>query len=330
MQIRKTWLILMLIALLALWGCSDDDDAGPTAPTVTAFEHLATLGGAYINSAAFPGIISAANAFAAIDDYTVIDLRQETHFNDPGHIEGAYLSSLPTLLDDLENDIPSDKPYLLVCYTGQTVGIAKMVMQLMGLEVYSMGYGMSAWNPATASNWNSGAGDQIVAWETAVNELTVEHDFPDLAGPNSTILERRIDALLDRDGGWPRITWSAIQADLEDYFILNYHPEAAYLGQHASGLPGHIPGAYHFEPGESLGLDQLLKYLPTDQRIVVYCWTGQQSAQLAAYLYMLGYDAVSLLYGVNALCYSDLNPGGWKWNPQMPIDNDFPLVTPEP
>jgi rhodanese-related sulfurtransferase len=49
-----------------------------------------------------------------------------------------------------------------------------------------------------------------------------------------------------------------------------------------------------------------LKTLPTDETIVVYCYTGQTSAALAAYLRILGYDAVTLLFGTNAMIYDTM------------------------
>ncbi len=50
----------------------------------------------------------------------------------------------------------------------------------------------------------------------------------------------------------------------------------------------------------------MLQNLPTDKTIVVYCWTGQTSAQVVAYLRMLGYDAVSMYYGMNGCSYQSL------------------------
>jgi rhodanese-related sulfurtransferase len=46
-----------------------------------------------------------------------------------------------------------------------------------------------------------------------------------------------------------------------------------------------------------------LKTLPTNKPIAVYCYTGQTSAYLSAYLRLLGYDAKSILYGGNAMIY---------------------------
>ncbi|PKP52846.1 MAG: hypothetical protein CVT92_07150 [Bacteroidetes bacterium HGW-Bacteroidetes-1] len=46
-----------------------------------------------------------------------------------------------------------------------------------------------------------------------------------------------------------------------------------------------------------------LKTLPTDKPLALYCYTGQTSSYLAAYLRLLGYDAKSVLYGTNGMIY---------------------------
>jgi rhodanese-related sulfurtransferase len=59
--------------------------------------------------------------------------------------------------------------------------------------------------------------------------------------------------------------------------------------------PGHIPGAYNYEPASNpFTTPALLTTLPTNRPVVIYCFTGQTSSYLAGYLRMLGYDAKSL------------------------------------
>ncbi|MDP3580492.1 MAG: rhodanese-like domain-containing protein [Ignavibacteria bacterium] len=55
-----------------------------------------------------------------------------------------------------------------------------------------------------------------------------------------------------------------------------------------------------------------MKTLPTNTTIVVYCYTGQTSSQAATVLKVLGYDAKTLLYGVNAMNYD------WMKNNSVP------------
>lgn len=91
---------------------------------------------------------------------------------------------------------------------------------------------------------------------------------------------------------------------------MNYWSPAQYAD------PGHLPGAIQYTPKESMKLAACLKTLPTNKTIVVYCYSGQTSAALTAYLRLLGYDAKSLVYGTNSMIYntmvSDGLPGTFK------------------
>ena len=321
---RWSWLIALMIALVALWGCSDDGDDNPVdpGPSKTAFEVMAEAGKAYINdNKECPGVIGADAVDANRDDYTIIDIRKPEHFAE-SRIAGAYNSSLATLLTDLETTIPKGKPYVIACYSGQSAGHAKIAMELMGYtDVYSMKFGMSAWS-GELDKWTAACGENLPAAETTNNNPNLtENDFPTLIGSAKTIVETRVTWMLAQ--GFKAKSWESIRDNTGDYFILNYFGESDYLGTNTeSGVPGHIPGAFQFTPYASLGDDEMLKNLPTNKQIIVYCWTGQHSSQVTAYLNMLGYDAYSLAYGSNHLFYDDLKTH--KWGQSF----DFPLEKP--
>jgi rhodanese-related sulfurtransferase len=61
-----------------------------------------------------------------------------------------------------------------------------------------------------------------------------------------------------------------------------------------------------YTPKETIKLATDLKTLPVGKSIAVYCYTGQTSAFLVAYLRLLGYDAKSILYGTNAMMYDTM------------------------
>jgi rhodanese-related sulfurtransferase len=316
MHKRWTWLALVLVATMAFWGCSDDD-GGPAAPAPltqqTAFEAMAEAGAQYINdNAQCPGVLAASALNANLNDYTVIDIRSQTDY-DAGHIPGAYHSSLGTLITDLAS-IPNNKPYVIVCKTGQTAGHAKLAMELLGYgDVYSLKFGMADWHSSLSGPWTSNCGDNLTnpgPETTNNNSGLVSNGYPSISGDAGSIVETRVAWMLQQ--GFKAVSYADIRDNLDDYFILNYFGQADYEGTGSSGVPGHIPGAYQFTPYASLGIDQMLNNLPTDKTIVVYCWTGQHSSQVTAYLNMLGYDAVSLKFGSNNLFHSDLT--GHKWN----------------
>lgn len=62
--------------------------------------------------------------------------------------------------------------------------------------------------------------------------------------------------------------------------------------------------------------------MPSNKPIIVYCWTGQHSSQVTAYLNMLDYEAYSLKFGSNNLFHDALT--GSKWVDADHV-NDFPL-----
>ena len=112
--------------------------------------------------------------------------------------------------------------------------------------------------------------------------------------------------------GFKVVTYDNIRNNLGEYFISNYFDQDDYEGNGGSGVLGHIPGAFQFTPNASLAITQMLENLPTDKQIVVYCWTGQHSSQVTAYLNMLGYDAVSLKFGSNNLFHTALSAHDWN------------------
>ena len=52
----------------------------------------------------------------------------------------------------------------------------------------------------------------------------------------------------------------------------------------------------------------------------MYCWTGQTSANMAAYLRVLGYQAKTLLFGANGMIYDDLPSHKWSAGAIMGYD----------
>ncbi len=191
---------MLAIAMVAFIGCSDDDDNGTTTPptTGTAFEVMVDAGSAYINdSADCPGVVNAQDVFDHLEDYTVIDIRAEGAYLD-GHIAGAYHSTLATLLTDVGTTIPTNKPFVIACYSGQSAGHAKIALELMGYEdTYSLLFGMSSWNSSLSGSWDNNVDDKLLVVETTNNngDLT-DHAFPTLSGDANTIVATQVSAML--------------------------------------------------------------------------------------------------------------------------------------
>ncbi len=238
----------------------------------------------------------------------IIDIRSAADFA-TGYIKNAHNVAFADLLTHVKGitNMASYTKIAIVCYTGQTAGYGASLLRLMGYDkVYSMKWGMSSWNADFAGKWNTAIGNgnafasQFTATETAKGAVG---DLPVLTTGKTTgqeILEARVATLLT-DGFAPAsVSNQVLFAKLADYYIVNYWPANHY------GDPGHIPGATQYTPKESIKLSADLKTLPANKMVAVYCYTGQTSAFLTAYLRLLGYDAKSVLYGTNGMIYDKM------------------------
>jgi len=166
-----------------------------------------------------------------------------------------------------------------------------------------MKWGMSSWHDDYANPWKNGTSN---AYWTQFNTTPTPKDaissMPTLSTGQTTglaILEARANALLAAGFGPAKVSNQEIFNALNNYYIVNYWKLSHYD-------VGHIPGATQYTPKADIAFDTFLKTLPKDKTIVVYCYTGQTSAHMAAYLRLLGYDAKSLLYGCNGMMYDEM------------------------
>jgi len=307
-------LFILITVLLLIFSCSKP---------VNETELLTAAGDEYFSSYSTPSSNTGPN-IKIQDLYTllkdndtsndpyIIDWRAKADY-DKNHIKGAVnmaLSDLDVKLDSL----PKNKMIVNVCYTGQTASFATSVINLVGqdeaydgLEARNLLFGMCSitMDPEIvpkSDKWVSQISeDEDYKMETSMNTCTKENELPKLETGEKTLAEI-IKANLDDaegSGAW-KLMVDDLYANLDDYFIINYWPEDEYLA-------GHILGAYQFTPKNDLSSDKKLKMLPQDKAIAVYCYTGQTSAQVTAYLRLLGYDAKSVMFGVNGFAYKSMS-----------------------
>ncbi len=301
--------IISIVAIMMLAGCG-----------VNEFEVLSTAGDEYLSTYVTPE--NAASPNISITDLIVlingddppyiIDWRSAADYA-LGHIEGA-VNMVTTDLDTKLDTLPTDQLIVNVCYSGQTASMMTSIINLIGqdedyagLEARNLLFGMCNFIAAPVDmvktdNWSKQiASDEYTAQlETTTNTTTTVNDYPEIATGETTlaaIIKANLDTAVE---GWNISAADVFTADADEYFILNYWPTAEYTD------PGHIPGAFQFTPKTSLLSTSTLNLLPTDKTIVVYCYTGQTSAQVSGYLRLLGYDAKSLLYGFNGFAYDEL------------------------
>lgn len=263
----------------------------------------------YVNTY-MPSIISATdvNSGNLVGSVYIIDIRATDAFAG-GHIANAVNVPFADLLSHMENtDLSAYEKVAIVCYSGQTAAYGASLLRLAGYDnVFSMAFGMSSWHIDFAGSWNNNIGNaQGALFVTEESPKGAAGELPELATGKSTgeeILAARVATLFAEGFDPAKTTNATVFGALESNYIVNYWPANHYA-------LGHIPGAIQYTPKESMKLAADLKTLPTDKTVVVYCYTGQTSAFLAAYLRLLGYDAKSLLFGCNGMWYNNMAENG--------------------
>jgi len=237
----------------------------------------------------------------------IMDIRSATDFA-AGHIKNAKNVAVADVLTHIKGvTLTNYDKVAVVCYTGQTAGFAASVLRLMGYnKVYSLKWGMCSWHNDFAGKWNTAIANgnayasQFVTTDTPKG---AKGSLPVLATGKTTgqeILEARATAVLTEGFTPASVTSATVFGSISNYYVINYWPASQYAN------PGHIPGAMQYTPKESLKYAVDLTTLPTNKTVAVYCYTGQTSAFLTAYLRMLGYDAKSVLFGTNGMIYDKM------------------------
>jgi rhodanese-related sulfurtransferase len=308
MKTTKFLLYSVLVGSLIFTSCKkDEDEKIDESLVLTEYLESASspLGKDYVSSD-LPAIIGASEVKTLNEtgQVYIIDIRSAADFA-TGHIANAHNVAFADILTHIKSvNLSAYTKVAIACYTGQTAGYAASMLRLMGYDkVYSLKWGMSSWN-AAFDKWSSNLSNTYSSQFTSTaTDKGAMGNLPVLSTGKTTgqeILEARMAALLTEGYDPAKITNATVFGNLSNYYILNYWP----AGQYAA--PGHIPGAMQYTPKESLKLAADLKTLPTNKTIVVYCYTGQTSSHLAAYLRLLGYDAKTLMFGTNGMIYDNM------------------------
>lgn len=292
-KLMKYFFIMAIIPAMFLTSCKENDDvAGIENP---AFESLQTY---LVNNDMDLNQVIATETYGkfatkTIEGKYILDIRSATDFT-AGHLTGAVNTTLGGILDAAKL---ADKPILVVCYTGQTAARGVVALRLSGYPDASLlKWGMSG--QGNTGPWDSNVGNVATGhanWTTDAPVNPSTYLAPILyttATDGAAILKERVQAMLDNTA------WSVKNPDVlaspENYQINNYFSEGDWNGF------GHFKGAHRLNP-LTLNGSQVFNLDP-NQTIVTYCYTGQTSSIITAYLHVLGYDkAKSLLFGMNGL-----------------------------
>ena len=236
-----------------------------------------------------------------------------------GHIKGAVRMDVNAVFNP-ENlaQLPKDKPIVVYCYTGQNASWVTAGLRMLGYDAYNLLFGMSGWsnNPEVyVRRFDPSAVPDYPVTTEAV-EATGNYSLPK---PRGETVQAALQAAL-KDG--PKyVQVKALYENLNDGdtsndpFIIDVRAAEHYA-------KGHIAGAVNMNPKEMWDAATLAK-IPSDRQVVVYCYTGQTSAQVAMALRALGYDAYSLRFGMPSWALVEgVSAGPWKneMSQNYPVD----------
>ena len=298
--------------------------------------------GDYINSSNMPSVVNVDEVYNNLNNYLIIDIRTNLQYTN-GHISGAINVSNDSLIAFLNsNDLSKYLKIVLVSSDGQASSYYTCLLRLYGISnSYSLLWGMAQWNSAFANIWEDNIGDlddsvkRDFQFGTYINDsLSNLPNVPlaNSATPFENKAKRRISDIINAgfvDGD------SYIKFDSPDKMLFNGEPVSNFYIVCYGIYPfyfqntmdplavGHFPNAVSFVPEKNLKSTDNLQLLPDKKRIVVYSYSGQESAFIVAYLRVLGYDAKTLLYGANKLFYSFMIDKKAAYSPFVFITSDI-------
>ena len=280
--------------------------------------------GNYISSKGVPNMVSAENVYDNLSSYLVIDIRNSDEYV-AGHINGAINVNSNDIIDYLDKNVsPSSYDKLVIaCHSGQSASYVTAILRLVGYSnVYAMKYGMGSWNKSL-DKWSKNVSNKYAnSLEMKDNPKGKVHAFPEINTGElcgAEILEARAKTVLGTPFKYLKIDADRSFSDTS-FYIVNYWPKEKYR-------KGHIPGSIQYTPKNDLDSDKFLNTLPTDKKILIYCFTGQNAAFTIAYLRLLGYNAFSVGFGANSFMHSTLVSRS-NWHGFVASDklHEYPLV----
>ena len=126
-------------------------------------------------------------------------------------------------------------------------------------------------------------------------------------GVNSIIYPYVVSYIKNVDESWNYILPGDLKEELEKtpdrYFLLDVRKADVYN-------EGHIPGSVNIFWLDLFKLENLEK-LPFDKTIVVICYIGHTASQALTLLRLLGYDAITLKFGMGVSPDPKVPVKGW-------------------
>ena len=324
----RTWpkllISLLLLAVIAvtpvLAGCGGgtETDTGTTTTTTTTttptetqadeFEVIRSAAEAYLSSSP-KWNVKASDLYMLINDGdtsndpVIVSVRAADAYA-KGHVPGAINIGLADLAKPESLAKLSEDNTVAYCYTGHTGSQATAILNLLGYTTSNMKFGMTSWtlNTDVASGRYDEAKDCMdYPFETTPNIPTQTYALPTIENTSSNdeheIIRAAAEAYLTSS---PK--WNINASDL--YMLINdgdpsNDPVIVSVRAADAYASGHVPGAINIALADLAKPENLAK-LPTDRKIVVYCYTGHTGSQATAILNLLGYDVSNLKFGMTS------------------------------
>ncbi len=326
-------MLITISAIITLNSCGGNDanqnDSVIENPSSAILDYLEENGN-LINSAKVPALINADEVYQNLKskNYLIIDLRIEESFKE-AHIPTSVNVRPVNIIHYFENiiDPNSFEKIVLVCPNSFLSGYVNMTLMLLGYQnVYTLRYGLSSWNREAAHNyWLAGIGSYLEGkLDKTEYPKPALGSLPSLKTDQRSVyqaLRHRAQEILDVSLKDVIVTTQEIIENPDKYFIISYWPKSTYD-------EGHLPGAIHYAPKQSLARNKDLLTLPTDKPIAVFCYTASHSSFVTAYLRLLGYNAFNQAYGANAFMNNTMIKTQTTFRGFQDIHiNDFPLIS---
>lgn len=312
----SVWALVMVLFVVFLMGCAEEEQAAAPAeeqePEQDAEETFSAreFTEDYIADLENGNKIYPADEFVQRlrdgEDLYVVDIRRAEDYEE-GHVRGAISAPWGTsAMWEVLPHIPQDRPVYAYCYSGQTCGQALITMRMAGIEAYSVN---SGWNLGISQEEGY---EEIV--ETTVNELDESETYDIPAGAMEAIQEYYEDTFDLNGTPFANRFVSAetaneiLEADDDSAMFISMRRPDDFAEQH-------IPGSVSIPYGPNFV--ESIDGLPTDKKLILHCYSGQGSNQLVVMLTMLGYDPVSLMYGMGT---PRTDPRGWV-NEGFPVES---------
>ncbi len=318
-KLKASFLTIILVATFVFTGCKDE---GPTFDAQKALTDYLVAQNLDINTI-ISGFVIMPPADGNLSGRYIIDVRDPADFAQ-GRIQGAKNVAWNNVLAEAAI---ADKPILVVCYSGNQATYLVGLLRLRGyLTAQALKWGMSSWHTTFANHprgWNSLTGNISAGhanWSTAAAPTNLTYPSPTFTSNSTdpaTILNNRVAAVLAE--GFKSVTPEAVLANPSNYFINNYFPENHFLGF------GHIAGSFRIRP--MLVGDNTVKFNNPAKSVVTYCYTGQTSGAVSAFLRVIGYNAHSMVFGMNKLNHSSSTWTENRWGHGTEVPRNLPFVT---